>query len=552
MKDISALLQLIVDNIPASVFWKDLDSRYLGANNHFIKAAGLNNSEEIIGKTDFDLAWSNEEAEAFRKDDKEVTTTRTPKTGIIEPARQADGVTHWLETNKLPLIDNSGDVVGLLGFFRDVTEDHQEKIELEKIALFDALTGIPNRRFVENLVKSSKYAPSKYCGLMFIDLDYFKTINDTLGHEVGDHLLTKVAIAIRDAVGARGTTGRLGGDEFAVIVNRPDNSVTIENHLKEISNDILQCFGQPFYIAEHILYLDVSIGATLAQRDGQLSFKEADLALHETKSTSGKDYSIFSNEMKKKVEAESALLLNLRKAIDQQEFHLNYQPIFNTNEECVGAEALMRWRQPDSGLISPELFIPLAEKAGLIHPLGGWLLDECQQTQNERFTAKKNNWLSINISPVQFIQKNFEDLICEQLLSTGLPASLFELEVTESLLLGNQDLAIKKLQSLRDKGFSIAIDDFGTGYSSLNYLFRLPVDKLKIDRSFVNQIYNDDKSRIVVEMILKMAKNLNIKTVAEGVESRRELDFLKVHHCDFYQGYYFSKPIAKADYCKNY
>lgn len=552
MKNIDNLFQLVIDNIPARIFWKDSDCVYLGANRLFVEDAGLNSVDELIGKSDHELVWVDQ-AQAFIDDDNEVLTSGQPKLHIEEPQYQADGTIHWLETSKIPLFNNN-DLVGVLGIYRDITDEKNQQLLVEKMALQDALTEIPNRHFIEKHIKHTTQAVNtpSYSSLLFIDLDYFKTVNDTWGHHVGDLLLKQVANKLKDTVGYRGTLARIGGDEFSVLVNHHNNEEQLKLDSELLSKDIIQNFTQPFVVGEHVLYLGASIGISLykiGEANCSTLFREADLAMYQAKLMGRNAYVFYSQQMKVSADVENELLMKLRQAVDQNEFHLLYQPLFDVNEQCIGAEALMRWQQPEIGLISPDDFIPVAEKAGLIHAMGEWLLDESRQLQQRRQNAGHQQRLSINISPIQFRQEGFEALLVTQLLSSGLPASMFEIEVTESLLLSNQEVAFDKLRKLREIGFSIAIDDFGTGYSSLSYLSRLPVDKLKIDRSFVMRLFDDEKNQIIVKMILQMASSLGIKTVAEGVETKEEFEFLKAHQCDYFQGYYFSKPISADEYC---
>jgi diguanylate cyclase (GGDEF)-like protein/PAS domain S-box-containing protein len=555
MKNTENLFQLIIDNIPTRIFWKDVNSNYLGSNALFSEDAGVNSVQDLIGKNDFELAWSTSQSESFIKDDQEVLASGLPKINIEEPQRQADGEVHWLETSKIPLKNDNGETVGLLGLYRDITAKKNEKLAFERMAITDELTGIPNRYFIKQYIERISKEKSFISGLLFIDLDYFKIVNDTWGHQIGDLLLKKVAVELKKTVGDRGVVARVGGDEFCVLINTLKTNDNFRHEIEQLSQAILANFSQPFHVDEHILYLGASIGISFYQEgavNSSVIFREADLAMYQAKLIGRNAYVFYSEKMKKRNIDENDLVMKLRNAVDKSEVHLVYQPQFDVNEECVGAEALMRWEQPDIGLVSPEQFIPIAEKAGLIHPMGSWLLDQSRKIQDVRFSSARKYCLSINISPIQFRQEGFEDLLIKKLLETNLPASMFEIEVTESLLFSNQEVAFDKLRRLREIGFSIAIDDFGTGYSSLSYLSRLPVDKLKIDRSFVSRLFEDEKNQIIVKMILHLASSLGIKTVAEGVETKEEFDFLKKHHCDYFQGYYFARPMSESQYCADF
>lgn len=546
--------QLIIEHMPERIFWKDKNNRYIGANQKFLTDAGVNSVDDLIGKTDFDLIWTKEQAKRYIEDDNQVMSTGCSKLNIHEQQTQYDGI-HWLDTSKVPLRNSADEIIGTLGMYRDITNEKKKTIALAKMALVDKLTELPNRVYLENIIDRIEANNPTFSCLLLVDLDYFKTINDSWGHHLGDILLKKVALKLQKLIAKKGVLASLGGDEFAVFVQNYAQKNQLELEITKLSEDILSVFKTPFKVEDNMLYIGASIGASFSCGNGinkSKLFRHADLAMYQAKSKSRNAYAFYSKEMTKVADLENEMLMQLRQAVDRKEFHLVYQPQFDVNEKYIGAEALMRWKQPDKGLIPPDQFIPLAEKSGLIHQLGGWLLKESKRIQAKRFLINKKARLSINISPIQFRQDNFvSSLICN-LLDSNLPAYLFEIEITESLLLDNPKDAFDKLKRLREHGFTIAIDDFGTGYSSLSYLSKMPIDKLKIDRSFVMQLFDDEKNQIIIRMILQMAHSLGIQTVAEGVESRREFEFLKENKCDIFQGFYFSKPIQENDFNRDY
>lgn len=552
MQDLSKLFHLVLDNIPARVFIKDTDLKYRWANSLFVHDAGLSDVTELIGKSDTELAWSEKQAKKYQRDDKVVINSGKAKINIEEPQDQMDGSLHWLQTSKIPLKGKSGKIIGVLGVYNDITPQKNQHLQIEKQARYDLLTDLPNRLYLEEcLTNIHRVHQQIYSALMFIDLDHFKSINDSLGHHVGDQLLIQVAQRLKEVVGKKGVTCRLGGDEFSALLYLDYQQINNRRGAQEVAEAILNSFAQPFNVDEHILYLEASVGITMLnseRRSASSLFREADTAMYSSKSQGRNTYSFYNQMMQDQSKQTNDLIINLRHAIKAEQFTLYYQPQYDQHKNCVGVEALIRWTDSQLGFISPAQFIPIAEKTGLIHPIGEWVMKESANAllrwrEQFGFTGR----MSINISAEQFRQSNFITLIAEWISSIQLPPESFELEITESLLLGNEEAALEKLSKLKSLGFSIALDDFGTGYSSLSYLSRLPVDKLKIDRSFVTRMFEHQNDQSIVTTILQMAKNLGIKTVAEGVENANELAFLVENGCDIFQGYYLAKPLKEAD-----
>ena len=380
--------------------------------------------------------------------------------------------------------------------------------------------------------------------VLFIDLDHFKQVNDTLGHPVGDELLRAVAERLQACVRQVDTVARLGGDEFAIVqrnVKEPQDALLTARRIIEI-------VGAPYDINGHRISIGISIGISLAPGDGLTSeklLKNSDVALYRAKADGRGTWRFFEPEMDARLQARLALETDLRQAIINDEFELHYQPLYHIDYNRInGFEALLRWHHPVRGMISPAEFIPVAEEIGLIVPLGAWVL--------QRACAQASEWpsnvrLAVNVSAAQFKSGLLMQHVTTALAASGLPAQRLELEITESVLLGNSADTIATLHELRRLGLRISMDDFGTGYSSLNYLRTFPLDKLKIDQSFIRDLDTTDGARSIVRTIIGLAKSLNLVTTAEGVETREQLAWLREEGCTEAQGYLFSRPMPASD-----
>ncbi len=549
----TAMFQLVLDSIPSRVFWKDVNLVYRGGNQRFLTDAGVDSFEELLGKTDFELAWSTEQADAFRADDREVMATGRAKVNIEEKQTQADGGTFWLQTSKIPLFNDAGNIVGVLGTYTDITErkTYQQKIEFQ--ANHDELTGLANRRNLQSTLKTFMGQKRDHAAaLLIIDLDHFKTINDSLGHKVGDKLLGDVAQRLREITPDNDAVYRIGGDEFAVFINlvqTPVNNITA--HAKKFADEIIQVLSLPFLISSHTHYLGASVGITLIPPEGvdtDKKFQQADIALYAAKNSGRNCHAIYDSKLGNEAEHKHTLQSHLRQALQRNELHLVYQPQYDFEGNVIGAEALIRWNNPVLGFVGPDQFIPIAEQTGMIHAIGDWIIESAMKLiENLHQDLSEDFVLAINISPIQFQQDRFCDHIESQLNKYRAPNKHLQIEITESTLLNHEELAIQKLHRLKSLGISIAIDDFGTGYSSLAYLTRLPIDKLKIDQSFVRRITSDRRHACIVETIINMTQNLNMEVIAEGVETEREREFLAQQQCYQYQGYFFNKPLPESE-----
>jgi diguanylate cyclase (GGDEF)-like protein/PAS domain S-box-containing protein len=451
-------------------------------------------------------------------------------------------------------------------FLRDISERKASESQIRHLAYYDSLTGLPNRLAFKDQARSaikSAERNTRTGAVLYLDLDEFKRINDTLGHDIGDELLKKVAarlieqvrdsdsITFNNAAAKKQNVARLGGDEFTVLlreINQPEDACTVALRIQ-------QSIGQPFNLLEHEVYVTPSIGIAVFPHDAndvEQLLKHADTAMYYAKELGKNTYQFYSQQMSIKVEERLKLEGQLRKALENDEFRLYYQPQIDLqSNKIVGAEALIRWQQGELGMIPPDQFIPLAEETGLIFEIGEWVLREaCLQNkvwQNEGYTPIR---LSVNLSGVQFIQRDLSENILEILSITELSPEYLELEITESIMMRNIQETITTLKEFNEMGLKTAIDDFGTGYSSLSYLKKFPLEYLKIDKSFVSDIPEDKDDVMITTAIISLAKSLNLKIVAEGVENQEQVDFLTEQQCDLMQGYFFSKAVPADEFEK--
>jgi diguanylate cyclase (GGDEF)-like protein len=435
---------------------------------------------------------------------------------------------------------------GWVATLEDVTERRRAEQQIAHLAHYDALTELPNRvLFREQLEHElERIKRGEQLAMLYIDIDEFKSVNDSLGHPVGDELLKAVAARLRGCVRETDFVARLGGDEFAVV----QTGIQQASDVMELVKRIYESIREPYHCLGHHLTTDASIGIALAPHDGteldQL-LKSADLAMYGAKGDGRRTYRFFEAEMDARVKARRALELDIRQAIVDHAFELHYQPVVDLrSNEIVGCEALLRWRHPVRGMVSPAEFIPVAEETGLICEIGDWVLATA--------CAEATHWpanvrLAVNVSPVQFRSHAFSLKVANTLSTSGLPANRLELEITEAVLIRDDDAALTLLQHLRAIGVRIALDDFGTGYSSLSYLRRFPFDKIKIDRSFVDGITEADSSSSIVQAVINIANAQNMTTTAEGIETEPQREALRELGCTEMQGFLFSRPRPSAE-----
>ena len=541
------MLQTILNTIPQRVFWKDRNCTYVGCNRAFATDAGLNNPAEIIGKSDFDLVWS-ETAEVYRTDDKLVMEQGSAKLGYEEIQDRPDGGRVWLRTSKLPLSDREGKVTGVIGTYEDITERKVAQERVQYLAYYDALTELPNRTLLQDrLTKALASARRRKdkVALLFLDLDRFKDINDFLGHSVGDLVLKEVAERLKKWAREQDTVARVGGDEFLIVLTAVKESADAAVAAERLMNTMTA----EFVVQGHSLGISCSVGISIFPEhgaDSETLIKDADAAMYCAKESGRNNFRFFTKDMNTQAVERLTLENGLRLALDKKELFLVYQPQMEiATGRITGLEALLRWQHSELGLVPPDKFIRIAENSGLILPIGEWVLrTACSQARTLQDQGLPAVSVAVNVSAVQFRQEGFCELIRRVLDETGLAPQYLELELTESLLLANAEVNLSVVRELKAMGLTLAIDDFGTGYSSFSYLRQFRVSKLKIDRSFIRDVAVNPDDAAITTAIISMAKSLHLKVIAEGVENEAQMSFLRTHHCDEIQGYYFSKPLA--------
>jgi diguanylate cyclase (GGDEF)-like protein/PAS domain S-box-containing protein len=541
------MLQTILNTIPQRVFWKDRNCTYVGCNRAFATDAGLNSPAQIVGKSDFDLVWS-ETAEVYRTDDKLVMDQGSGKLGYEEIQDRPDRGRVWLRTSKLPLWDREGNVTGVIGTYEDITGRKVAEDRVQYLAYYDALTGLPNRTLLQDrLAKALAGARRRKdkVAILFFDLDRFKDINDLLGHSIGDLLLQEVAERLKTWAREQDTVARLGGDEFLIMLTQVKDVADAA----VAAGRLMDAMTAEFVVQGHSLSIGCSVGISIFPEhgaDGETLIKNADAAMYSAKGSGHNGFRFFTEDMNASVMERLTLENGLRLALNKKELFLVYQPQMDiASGSITGLEALLRWQHPELGLVPPDKFIRIAENSGLILPIGEWVLrTACSQVRKWQDEGLPAVTIAVNVSAIQFRQEGFCGLIRRVLDETGLAPQYLELELTESLLLANADVMLSAVKELNAMGLTLAIDDFGTGYSSLSYLKRFPVSRLKIDRSFIRDVAVNPDDAAITTAIISMAKSLNLKVIAEGVEDEAQMSFLRAHQCDEIQGYYFSKPLA--------
>ena len=571
----SELLNLLTKHLPDMLWVKDLDSKYIYVNQAICDGLLMaKDTKEPIGKGDVFFALREREAHkdkpewhtfgelCFNSDQDVIDNDKAMK---FEEWGNVKGKLMYLEVYKAPFYNKDGKIIGTVGAGRDITKMKQTQVDLEKTlqilseqkeqlayqASHDALTKLPNKiLFLDRLKQSIELAKreNNLLAVLFIDLDHFKQINDSLGHDIGDELLVKVSKLINKGLRASDNLSRLGGDEFTVIVNNIDK---IEN-LSRIIQTIVDTFIEPIVIQNNNLYINMSIGISIYPNDAKdvnNLLKHADSAMYKAKESGRNTYCFYDEEMTKKAFERIQLETALREALVKDELEVFYQPqVDATIDKLVGMEALVRWNHPTKGMIFPDVFIPLAESTGMIIELDRIVMKKAI----EQFSRWKNDGynpgkLSMNLAIKQLESKDFLEFI-EPLLKQHISEySNIEFEVTESQIMKNPEKSIKILKKINNLGISIAIDDFGTGYSSLAYLKKLPINKLKIDKSFVDNLPSDLEDVAIAKTIINLCKSLNLNVIAEGVETKEQKDFMLENGCKLIQGYYYSRPIPSEE-----
>jgi diguanylate cyclase (GGDEF)-like protein/PAS domain S-box-containing protein len=544
-EDMLARLGRILDDSTNEIYVFDADTLHFVQVNH----GGLRN-----------LGYTMEELKTLTPLDLKPGFTRQSFESLLAPLRRGetralvfeaahkrkDGSLYPVEV-RLQLSQTESPPV-FVAIIQDITERRQSEEQLRHLAHHDPLTDLPNRVLLQDRLKHAMREADRLdrlVAVMFLDLDHFKNINDTLGHDIGDALLKVVAERLAVCLRPGDTASRLGGDEFTITLA----NVAHVDDVTHVAQKILDQFTSPFRIGGRDLFVSPSIGITLYpldEKDDANLLRDADIAMYRAKELGRNQFQFYTPELNVRAARRLELETGLRQAIEKQEFILHYQPLVDMKTGKIrGMEALLRWQHPEFGLIPPMDFIPLAEDTGLIVPIGEWVLKTaCAQIKAWHDAGFPGLQVAVNLSSKQLRDKNLIVVVKQALAATGLDGQHLDLELTESVLMQDMDLAATILKELKAIGVSFSLDDFGTGYSSLSYLKRFPIDYLKIDRSFVHDITTDSYGEGLVQAIIAMAKVLNIKVIAEGVETQQELDFLRHYGCDITQGYFCSRPLA--------
>lgn len=544
-------LNTILDSVGAHVYIKDTDLRYQYANKQVQELWGKSLAE-IKGKGDSDF-FDAETAQKLAENDQWILSRGERLVAEeFNTLRGSEGVQVFLSV-KIPLRDTTGKIYGLCGISTDLTQNKQVQDEMHALAYYDALTHLPNRRLLMDRLEQSLavYERSRRNGaLVVLDVDGFSLVNNTLGHDAGDLILKQVAQRLLSAVRSEDTIARSSSDEFVVLLH--DLSVNKDEAAQQtqvVLKKIREVFKDSYPINSHRQAVTASMGVAFfsdSGKDADEIFRLADIALHQAKAEGPGSLRFFNHAMQISAKTRADLETDMRVALVRNEFYLEYQPQVAPDGRVLGVEALVRWRHPVKGVVSPVQFIGVAESSALIIPLGHWILEQaCNQIASWKNDEALSSWtISVNVSARQFQQEGFVDEVLELLRSTHANPHRLELELTESILVSDVNLVDSKMSQLASHGVKFALDDFGTGYSSLNYLKRLPLNKLKIDKSFIDELNTDAHSEAIVRTIVSLAQNLSMSVIAEGVETKDQVEALKAIGVIEYQGYYFAKPLA--------
>ena len=549
-------LHLAVEQSPASVFIADLDQRIEYVNEIFVETSGYP-KEEVLGKTTHMLRPANLDAAPYESMWESARRGERWQ-GELQTQRR-DGSLFWERMLVSPLKDATGKVSSCVFIKEDITEREETRRRIEQLAYHDALTGLPNRLLLRDRfsqVQALAHRMHSRVALMYLDLDRFKTINDSLGHPVGDDLLKAVVARLKGCVRESDTISRQGGDEFIVLLG----DVRDGEAASRVADKIHQRMADPIEVQGHLLSTSFSIGVALYPDDGDdfdILLKKADTAMYHAKEAGRNIHRFFTEQMNAKVVEHLLLETRLRQALENNEFVLHYQPQIDLqNGTIVGVEALIRWINPEGGVIAPGRFIPIAEDSGLIVPIGNWVLGEaCRQAREWQQSGLPPFTVAVNLSATQFRRQDLINNVINALVLADLDSQWLELELTESILIQDTEATLDSVRRLKALGVKLSVDDFGTGYSSLTYLKRFAVDKLKIDQSFVRDLLTDPEDAAIVRAIIQMAHSLKLKTIAEGVENEELGNLLREFQCDEIQGYWLARPMPHdelASFVRNY
>ncbi|ADJ63220.1 EAL domain-containing protein [Herbaspirillum seropedicae] len=544
----------LVDNSPDVILRYDMEGRCVFANPAFTRETGLMADQDIntILDRSANRRWDDESC-SFGERVRQVAATGVADVVVLEWRHpQGHLVSH--EMHIVPEYDADEQIFGTLAIGRDVTRRKEVEFKLRHQANYDPLSGLPNRRLLGDMLQREVASAKKHAyplAVVFIDLDRFKDVNDSLGHSVGDQLLVVAAQRVRASVREHDLVARLAGDEFVAVLPRLEASAA----LTRIGDDIVAALAEPFQLGEHRVRISASVGIAIYPHDADTVTTLigcADQAMFAAKGGGRNGLAFFTEDMREKSFERRRLLNDLYDALQEGQFELHFQPALELQSGVIHkAEALVRWRHPAFGMISPDRFIPLAEESGLIFDLGRWILQEAARVSvrwNAQGTSPFRKQISVNLSPVQFLNGHYDAIVMDQLSLQGCQPGLIAIEITEGLLLDDSEAVRSQLNNLRAAGIQVALDDFGTGYSAMSYLKKFSMDYLKIDRSFVQDMVDADSNKAIVEAIIVMAHRLGMKVIAEGVETMVQAQLLRDAGCEYVQGYLYSRPLPEDDF----
>ncbi|HXC40202.1 MAG TPA: EAL domain-containing protein [Burkholderiales bacterium] len=544
------LLRGLMENMPQHIFFKGRDMRYLRVNYLIARDLRLDDPAEAIGKRIGELLPSKR-SEDIEADERLVMESGKPIIGKEEHFQIPGYREQWISKTLAPIRGAGGEVGAIVGIAHDITARKEAEARIQYLATHDGLTGLPNRTMFGQVLELAVKSGQRYSrsfAVMFIDLDRFKIINDTLGHAAGDVLLKEIAARFSGCLRAGDVLARLGGDEFVVLVQE----VTDAAQAGVVARKILSEAIKPVTILGQECRVTASVGVCLypdGGSDEQALMKNADSAMYVAKEEGKNNFQFYEPGRRSPSLERMTLEAHLRVALERGEFLLHYQPKVDMQGRITGMEALLRWRQPEMGLLQPLQFIALAEETGLIVPIGRWVMrTACAQNAAWQKQGLPPLCMAVNLSPRQFHDPELISDVAAALADTGLEPRWLELEITEGMVMHDIDRAARLLEAIKELGVKIALDDFGTGYSSLAQLKRFPIDTLKVDRSFIRALPNDAEDKAITAAILAMGQSLSLTIVAEGVETPEQESFLRAHACDQMQGYYFGKPVSPDEF----
>jgi diguanylate cyclase (GGDEF)-like protein/PAS domain S-box-containing protein len=525
------------------------DGHFLQANPAFCNFLGYS-QEELLQMKITDVTHPDDIEDTLKR--RNIARANRLHSIVCEKRYiRKDGSVFWAQLSSTWFFDDNGNPLYTVPVIQDISRRKEAEERIRELAYYDSLTGLANRTLFNDRLDQVMARVRRRKGrfaLMFLDLDRFKGVNDTLGHAVGDAMLRKAAQRLTECLRENDTVARLGGDEFVIILS----DYKEEGNLPRVAEKILKALSSPFDLGVREVYSSTSIGIALYPEDGQESadlLRHADMAMYAAKEAGGDTFRFYSAEMNARAVSRMDLAANLRRALEQEEFFIEYQPQIDLiTNKVAGVEALLRWQHPQLGVIPPAQFISLAEETNLILPLGEWVMrkvfQQCVAWNEQGYLPFR---VGVNVSGRQFVQADFVEMVCRLLEETGADPTLLEFEITESVVMKDVDAAVLTLEALKKLGINMAIDDFGTGYSSLSCLKHLPLNRLKIDKSFISDLQDNADDRAIVEATIAMAKRLDLGVTAEGVETEGQYGFVQRRECDEVQGFYFSRPLAPEE-----